>query len=244
MISSLQDFSSSLLHAPSFYPFPISHSTYSFPSVSFSHRRCEPTTRNHYVLHIHHSPRGYTLRPSIYPPHCVKDLTVLSSSVMNETHPSWIPAVYETIYVKFQLDNDDIVWWPGDVESLSVAGSGKHVHASATLVFHDMRGYDRETGWVDFIDENTLITRRSKLDITDAERTSWCDEETLQGRCQGNFFDDAVVCTWPGSRNNSCPENGGTHNNDVIYHLRNKRPRSSRDDVEDRGTCVNVCSND
>ena len=85
---------------------------------------------------------------------------------------------FEKIYVRYQLQDDSLVWWPALVQDVTIGcGHARDEKACILLVFDAMHGHDAEQAWFEMIDENTLMAKWSSTKDGERECTEWCDED-------------------------------------------------------------------
>ena len=73
---------------------------------------------------------------------------------------SWIPTPSDKIYVRYQLPDHSLVWWPAILQEVTVRnGMVREAKASVLLLFENRYDYPAEELWMDMIDDETILTK-------------------------------------------------------------------------------------
>ena len=88
-----------------------------------------------------------------------------------------IPVRFDIIQVRYLVNDDDLVWWPGLVEDVSTTGAGSNLRSSGVIMFDSMLGHEKERVRVDFLDNQILREHRRNGSGEIPEQTSWRIEE-------------------------------------------------------------------
>ena len=106
---------------------------------------------------------------------------------------AWIPNSFDKIYVRFQLDDDTLVWWPAIVLDLTYAQRDSNVAKASLLLFFEKKyNHEAEQAWMDIIDKDTIATRGSEIEEHGCQHTAWCDEVTYESFAVSNDHDGKV----------------------------------------------------